>query len=202
MVINLLTDVARLLQTLPLSSSTLSTKSSIIAYQAVSLAHQLIPKLYLKLYKNLINPLACISTYSSGNVFPIWYLSEKSSWSREGPWVKRQKNGWLDAVKKPTLKTLTSAFFHQSSIEDRSFSIMRDLGQESRLGLDNSALTIDLMNGKIKRVKWFTLVSDPTINVRSGRLIPSSNMSVIMKAIERWWPYPLSRSETTKTKYP
>ena len=53
--------------------------------QAVPLAHQLIAKLHLKFYKNLIKPLAYILTHSSANAFPIWWLSEKSFWSPEEP---------------------------------------------------------------------------------------------------------------------
>ena len=44
-------------------------------------------------YKSLIKPLACVSTYSSANAFPIRWLSERSSRSPEEPWVKSQENG-------------------------------------------------------------------------------------------------------------
>ena len=39
------------------------------------------------------------------------------------------------------------------------------------------------MDGRIKRVKQFTLVTAPTIDVRFGRLIASSNMRAIIRAI-------------------
>ena len=139
-IINLLTDVPRLLQTLPLPSSTLSTMSSMNANQAIPLVHQLIAKLHLKPYESLIKPLTCVSTYSSANAFPIRWLSEKSFWSTEGPWVKRQEDGWLDAVRKPIPRMSTSAFFYQSSIGGRSLLIVSNLnGRESRLGLDSLA---------------------------------------------------------------
>ena len=90
-------------------------------------------------YESLIKLLACISTHSSANAFPIRWLSERSSWSPEGPWVKRQEDAWLDAVREPIFSTSTSAFFHWSSIRGRSLSIVRDFGGESRLGLDGPA---------------------------------------------------------------
>ena len=51
------------------------------ANEAIPLAYQLITKLYLKLYKSLIKLLACVLAYSNANAFPIWWLSERSSWS-------------------------------------------------------------------------------------------------------------------------
>ena len=56
-----------------------------MADQAVSLAHQLIAKLYLKTYESLIKPFACVSAHSSANGFPIRWLSKINSWSPEGP---------------------------------------------------------------------------------------------------------------------
>ena len=89
--------------------------------------------------ESLIKPLACVLFHSSTNAFPIRWLSEKTSRSREGPWVKRQKDGWLDAVRETTLRTSTSVFFYRLSIGVQSFSIVSDLNErESRLCLDGS----------------------------------------------------------------
>ena len=88
----------------------LSTKSSMSADQTVLLAYQLIAKLHLKPYESLTKPFVCVSTHSSANAFPIWWSSEKSSWSSEEPWVKRKEDGWLDAVRKPIVRTSTSAY--------------------------------------------------------------------------------------------
>ena len=90
-------------------------------------------------YKSLIKLLACVSSYSSGNAFAIKWLSDRSSRSLEGPWVKRQEDGWLDVVREPTLRTSISASFHWSSIRGQSFSIVRNPGGESKLGLDSPA---------------------------------------------------------------
>ena len=136
MVINSLTNIAKLLQTLPLSLLTLSTMSSMNADQAISLAHQLIAKLYLEPYNSMIKPFAYISAPSSVNAFPIRWSTERSSWSTEAPWLKRQKDGLLDTVKEFTLRMSISASFHQSSIRDRSLWIVSNFGEESRLGLD------------------------------------------------------------------
>ena len=115
-------------------------RSSMSADEAVLLAHQLIAKLHLKPYKSLIKPLACISIHSSANVFPIRWMSERSFQLPEGLWVKRQEDGWLDKVKEPTLRMLTSASFHQSSIGSQSFLIISNLNEgEFRLGLDSPA---------------------------------------------------------------
>ena len=139
-IINLLTDVARLLHPLPLSSLTLSKRSSMSADQAVLLAYQLIAKLNFKPYESLIKPLACVSTHSSANAFQIRSLSERSSWSPERPWVKRQEDGWLHAVRESTFRMSTWASFHQFSIGGRSFLIVSNLNKrESRLGLDGLA---------------------------------------------------------------
>ena len=100
---------------------------------------RIIAKLYFKPYKSLIKPLACVSAHSSANAFPIRWLSEKSSPLPEKTWVKQQKDGWLDAVRKHTLRTSTSASFHWSSIANRSFSIVHDPEEKSRLGLDSSS---------------------------------------------------------------
>ena len=88
-------------------------------------------------YENLIKPLACVSTHSSANAFPIWWLSERSFWSPERPWVKRQEDGWLDAVREPIFRTSTSTSFYWSSIGGRSLSIVRNPEGKSRLGLDS-----------------------------------------------------------------
>ena len=90
-------------------------------------------KLYLKPYKSVIKSLACVSAHSSANTFPIWWLSEKNSWSTEGPWVKQQEDGWLNAVRKLIFRTSTSASFYQSFIGDWSLSIVRNLEEKSRL---------------------------------------------------------------------
>ena len=50
--------------------------------------------------------------------------------------MKRQEDGWLDIIRKPILITSTSASFHQSSIRGQSLLIVRNPGEESRLGLD------------------------------------------------------------------
>ena len=44
-------------------------------------------------------------------------------------------------------------------------------------------LTANVIDGRTKRVKYFTLMTDPTIDVQSGRLIASLNMSVIMRTM-------------------
>ena len=122
---------------MPLSLSTLSIRSSMSADQAVLFVHQLIAKLP---YESLIKLLACVSTHGSSNVFPIQWLIERNLWSPKGPWVKRQEDGWLDAIRKPTLKTSTSASFHQSFIGGQSLSIVSNLNTgKSRLGVDGLA---------------------------------------------------------------
>ena len=91
-------------------------------------------------YESLIKFLAYVSTHSSANAFPIRWLSEKSSWSSEELCMKWQEDSWLVAVREPTFRTSTSAFFHQSSIGDQSLLIISDLNRrESRLGLDGPA---------------------------------------------------------------
>ena len=50
--------------------------------------------------------------------------------------MKRQEDGWLDAVREPTLRTSTSASVYWSSIGGRSLSIVRDPRGEFKLGLD------------------------------------------------------------------
>ena len=90
-------------------------------------------------YESLIKPLTCVSTHSSTNAFPIPRLSEKRSRLPEGPWVKWQEDGWLNAVSEPTLRTSISTSFHWSSIGGQSLLIVRNPGGESRLGLDGSA---------------------------------------------------------------
>ena len=87
-----------------------------IANHAIPLAYQLIAKLHLKPSESLIKLLACISTNSSTNAFPIKWLSEKSSWSTKGLKLKQQEDDWLDKVKESILRTSTSAFFHRPSI--------------------------------------------------------------------------------------
>ena len=99
----------------------LSTRNSINADQAVPLVHQLIAKLP---YESLIKPLDWVSTHSNTNAFPIRWLSEESSRLPEGPWVKRQEDGWLDAVREPTLKISILAFFYWFSI--KGWSLLTD----------------------------------------------------------------------------
>ena len=90
-------------------------------------------------YGSLVKPLACVSTHISANDFPNKWLSERSFRSPKRPGVKRQEDGWLEIVRKPTIGTSTSASFHSSSIRGRFFSIVCNLGGESRLGLDGPA---------------------------------------------------------------
>ena len=99
-------------------------------------------------YESLIKPLACVSTHSRANAFPIWWLNERSSQSPEGPWVKWKKDGWLDVVKELILKTSTLASFYWSSIGGRFLLIISNLkGGKSRLGLDGSAGLNCQLNG-------------------------------------------------------
>ena len=139
MVINSLTNIAKLLQTLPLFTSMLFIRSFMSTDQVVLLAHQLIAKLHLKIYKSLIKPLACVSAHISANAFPIWWLSKINSRSPKALSVKRQKDGWLDTIKEPTLRTSILASFYQSSIADWFLLILRDPEKKFRLGLDSHA---------------------------------------------------------------
>ena len=96
-IINLLTDIARLLQTSLLSSSTLSTKSSISADQAVPLAHQLIAKLHLKSIRAwssllLAYQLIVVPTpfQSGGRVRNVFGYQKSHEWSgkRMADWTQ------------------------------------------------------------------------------------------------------------------
>ena len=53
--------------------------------------------------------------------------------------MKRQEDGWLDAVKKSTFRKSILVSFYQSSIRDQFLSFVHNLGEESRLGQDSSA---------------------------------------------------------------
>ena len=90
-------------------------------------------------YESLIKLFACVSTPSNANAFLIRCFSERSSWSLEGPWVKRQEDGWLDAVREPIFRMSTSVSFYWSFIGGQSLLIVRNLGGESKLGLDGLA---------------------------------------------------------------
>ena len=114
-----------------LSLLTLSTRSSMSANQAISANS----KTSSQTYKSLVKLFACISAYSSANVFPLQYNKNPFS-PPKGSWIKWQKDDWLDAVREPTIRILKLASFHWSSIGSWSFLIMCNLGGESRLGLD------------------------------------------------------------------
>ena len=123
-------------QTLLLSLLTLSTRSFIGADQAAS-AHIETPS---QIYESLIKPLACaISSYQCQCLSASNGVAKVNPRHRGEPWVKRQEDGWLDAVREPTLRTSISASFHWSSIGDRSLLIVRNPREESRLGLDRPA---------------------------------------------------------------
>ena len=98
-IINTLTDVARFLQTSPLSLSTLSTRSSISADYAASLAHQLIAKLPL-------NPMRAWSSFSlaqlvhsNANAFLHLVAQQKSTFVTGGSreWSGKRMAGWTQS---------------------------------------------------------------------------------------------------------
>ena len=93
-----LTDVARLLQILPLSSSTLSIRSFMNADDAVPLAHQLIAKLFFKPIR------AWLSLSLAYQLIPVLMPSRSGGWVRKAfghqrgrEWSGKRMAGWTQS---------------------------------------------------------------------------------------------------------